>query len=62
MKNKIAGRRKMESVYHYCSIETFLKIIQGRMLRLSDIQKSNDYAERIYMENIIHKGYLKENF
>lgn len=49
----------MESVYHYCSIETFLKIIQGRMLRLSDIQKSNDYTERIYMENIIHKELIK---
>ncbi len=51
----------MESVYHYCSIGTFLKIIQGRILRLSDIEKSNDYTERIYMENIIHKELIKRS-
>ena len=38
-----------EAVYHYCSVETFLKIIQRKTLRLSDIGKSNDYEERVYI-------------
>lgn len=60
-------------VYHYCSIETFLSIIQNSVLRLTDIEKSNDYSERVYMETLILKqfqkkinnnpnGYLLDNF
>lgn len=49
----------MNTVYHYCSIDTFLKIIQKKTLRLSDIGKSNDYAERLYIENRIHEELLK---
>ena len=34
---------EITTVYHYCSVETFYEIISGKMLRLSDIDKSNDY-------------------
>lgn len=34
-----------EKVYHYCSVETFLNIIRNRTIRLSDVNKSNDYLE-----------------
>lgn len=43
-------KEKANSIYHYCSLDTFLKIVQNKSTRLSDIEKSNDYAERIYME------------
>lgn len=32
-------------LYHYCSIETFLKIIESRIIRLCDMCKSNDAME-----------------
>lgn len=50
---------KVRNVYHYCSLDTFLKIIQNKSIRLSDIGKSNDYTERIYMENKIHEELVK---
>ncbi|MDO5548952.1 MAG: DUF2971 domain-containing protein [Eubacteriales bacterium] len=34
------------TVYHYCNVETFFKIIQNHTLRLSDIEKSNDFMEK----------------
>ena len=46
-------------VYHYCSVDTFLKIIQNKSLRLSDIGKSNDYSELIYIENMIREEFEK---
>ena len=47
-----------EAVYHYCSVETFLKIIQRKTLRLSDIGKSNDYEERVYIEKKILEALI----
>ena len=35
-----------EMVYHYCSVETFYHIVNNRTLRLSDIEKSNDFMEK----------------
>lgn len=32
-------------VYHYCSLETFLKIISNKTIRLTNISKSNDKEE-----------------
>lgn len=32
-------------VYHYCSIESFIKIVEGKSLKFSDIKKSNDDKE-----------------
>lgn len=32
-------------LYHYCSLDTFLSIVQNRTIRLSDITKSNDAKE-----------------
>ncbi len=34
-------------VFHYCSVETFMKIISNLTLRASNIRKSNDYREVI---------------
>lgn len=44
-----------EIVYHYCSLEVFKSIIENECLWLCDVQKSNDYQERIYFEQIMSK-------
>lgn len=35
--------------YHYCSEETFNKIISNKTLRLSDMRKSNDFYEMDFL-------------
>lgn len=40
-------------VYHYCSLEAFKSIIENECLWLCDVEKSNDYGERIYFEEIM---------
>lgn len=61
----------MELLYHYCSVEAFLKIISGRIIRLSNAKYMNDYMESTYTEGLltsfteqIHdenkKNFLKE--
>jgi len=42
-----------DTVYHYCSIETFLNIMQYKTIRITDIEKSNDFLERINIEKRI---------
>ncbi len=37
-------------VYHYCSVETFFKMISTSSIRLSNIAKSNDSEELIYIK------------
>lgn len=44
---------KKRSVYHYCSIETFFAIITNRCLRLSDLNKTNDYMEKKWTLKLI---------
>ena len=34
-----------DTVYHYCSLETFLSILKNRTIRLSDVHKLNDATE-----------------
>lgn len=36
----------MQTIYHYCSIETFSLIIKNKAIRLSDLDKTNDYMEK----------------
>ena len=51
---------EITTVYHYCSVETFYEIISGKMLRLSDIDKSNDYMERKWLQRFILETALEE--
>lgn len=48
-----------ETLYHYCSLDTFLKIIGNRTLWLSDIGKSNDSQELKWLKNECHARILK---
>lgn len=48
-------------VYHYCSTNTFMNIISGKSIRLSDITKSNDSMEILWITKFI-KEILDEEF
>jgi|GEM_PF-4558792 len=39
----------MKTIYHYCTSETFKTILENKTLKFSDIVKSNDYKEIIYL-------------
>lgn len=43
------------TIYHYCSIDTFYSIISNKTIRLSDVSKTNDYKEK----NWAYKKILK---
>ncbi len=48
-------------VYHYCSSEVFTKIIKNKTIRLSDITKSNDSMEILWITKYI-KEVLENEF
>lgn len=48
-----------EIVYHYCSVEAFVEIIKNSKLWLSDILKSNDSNEGIWIRDRIVKDIKK---
>ena len=52
--------REIKTVYHYCSVESFYSIISNSTLRLSDIDKSNDYMERKWLQRFILETALEE--
>ena len=37
--------KKVSTLYHYCSLETFYNIMKNRSIWLSDVNKSNDSRE-----------------
>lgn len=45
----------MESLYHYCSVNTLKSILKNKTLRLSDITKSNDSNEIKFFFNEYYK-------
>ena len=51
---------QIETVYHYCSVESFYSIISNKTLRLSDIGKSNDYMERRWLQQFILETTMEE--
>lgn len=44
-------------IYHYCSVGTFISIIENKTLRLSDITKSNDSMELIWFVESIQEEF-----
>ena len=45
----------MEKLYHYCSTDTFFKILNSKTIWMSDIFSMNDYLEFIWFFEIIKK-------
>lgn len=51
----------MDTVYHYCSAETFLNIVKYKKLWLSDIEHMNDFKEmRWFLE--VYEDLIKNDF
>lgn len=46
-------------VYHYCSMDVFMKIISGKSIRLSDITKSNDSMEILWITKHIRDVFAE---
>ncbi len=53
-------KEKSDTIYHYCTLEGFLGIIQNASLWMSDISKSNDNLECIYGRDLIKDRIEKE--
>ncbi|MGP8004484.1 MAG: DUF2971 domain-containing protein [Smithella sp.] len=53
-------------LHHYCSTETFMKIIENKTIRLSNIFKMNDYSEVTHvlklLPALLRDEYKKEPF
>lgn len=44
------NNKKVEIVYHYCNLNTFMSIIENKEIWCSDISKMNDFSEERYLE------------
>lgn len=44
-----------ETLYHYCSVESFLRIIETRSIHLSSVLGFNDYLETKWIEPLIRE-------
>ena len=51
-----------EKLYHYCSVDTFVKIVQNKTLRLCEIAKSNDSMEFQWLERKIIPAIIDREF
>ena len=50
----------MSNIYHYCRLETFDKIIRNKCIRLSDLNKTNDYMEKRWIFNVLEQAMNEE--
>lgn len=41
-------------LYHYCSLDTFTKIIKNKTIRASDCCKTNDYSETKWISTLVY--------
>jgi len=51
-----------DTLYHYCSLNTFIKIIETKTLRLSEVEKSNDYMEMLWLKNKVIPRIIRQRF
>ncbi|MBE5747020.1 MAG: DUF2971 domain-containing protein [Clostridiales bacterium] len=51
---------KPNVVYHYCSVSTFFNILTSSKLRLSNVMKSNDPEESIYLVRFLLRALEKQ--
>ena len=46
----------MSCIYHYCSLDVFHLIIKNKSIRLSDISKTNDSQEKVWIKKCVRNG------
>lgn len=44
-----------ETLYHYCSLDTFYNIVKNKSIWLSDLSKTNDSQELVWLRKVIQK-------
>ena len=49
----------MDVLYHYCSLQTFYSIIKNKSIWLSDLSKTNDSMELIWLRECVEKPLLE---
>lgn len=58
--------KRVDCLYHYCSLPKMANIIRSKQLWMSDISKSNDYEEmQLFIPNIyyeVEELYNKSQF
>lgn len=52
--------KEPEILYHYCSLETFYNIIMNKSIWLSDLSKTNDSQELIWLKETVSELLLKD--
>lgn len=58
-RNHVIRGSNFMNVYHYCSFDVFKKIVSGRVLRLSDISRSNDSMEINWITRHIKNTFIE---
>ena len=49
-----------ETLYHYCSLDTFYNIVKNKSIWLSDLSKTNDSQELVWLRKVIQKKLFPE--
>lgn len=55
------GNHKTDTLYHYCSLDTFLCIVKNSSIWLSDVQKSNDSKELAWFRHQYY-DYISDKY
>lgn len=51
---------KEDAIYHYCSLDTFVQIMNNKTLRLCDLSKTNDSLEKIWGMRLVEDALVQE--
>lgn len=55
------GKKNIKTLYHYCTLESFLSIFRNSSIWLSDVQKSNDRREMEWFRQAYY-DYILEKY
>lgn len=50
----------MSVIYHYCSLNTFTQVIKNKTIRMSDLNKTNDYLEKAWGKRFLYDTLCEE--
>ena len=53
-------KRRIDVLYHYCSLQTFYSIIKNKSIWLSDLRKTNDSKELIWLNEVVNEIFAPE--
>ena len=51
---------KMSLIYHYCTLDTFVQVIKNKTIRMSDLNKTNDYLEKTWGKRFLYDTLCEE--